>query len=159
VALVGTNPTAFESVGLSRSDLSGVVVLDTGPFNVERQLADTPPLRYGQMLRTVFGEDPSNWPAASPWHHVEAGAGIPPFLVFYHQGRGDAPRQSIPFVKHLQSAGVDARVVEATGKTHGSLNRDLGAEGDRPTEQVLEFLDRHRDRPSGPGAKAPLPAG
>jgi acetyl esterase/lipase len=94
-------------------------------------------------MRGVFTEDPEKWPAASPWDHVEAGKGIPPFLVFYHDGRGDAPRQAIPFVERLKSAGVDANVVEAEGKTHGSLNQDLGQAGDVPTEQSLVFLKAH----------------
>jgi hypothetical protein len=33
-------------------------------------------------------------------------------------------------------------VVPAPGKTHGSLNKELGLPGDRPTAAVFEFLDQ-----------------
>jgi acetyl esterase/lipase len=159
VALVGTNGSYLESQGLKLGDLSGVVVLDTGPFNVERQIHDIPPRGYGLMLRAVFGEKPEGWPAASPWHHVAPGKGIPPFLVFYHQGRGDAPRQAIPFVQRLKEAGVDAEVVQATGKTHGSLNQDMGADGDEPTALTLAFMKKNIDRGKGSEAVARIDPG
>jgi acetyl esterase/lipase len=143
VALVGTNEAYLEGAGFRLADLSGVIPLDTGPYNVEAQLEATGASKYGQMLRMVFSEDPENWTAASPWHHVASGKEIPPFLVFYHQGRRDAPRQAIPFVERLQAAGVEADVVEAEGKNHGTLNRDLGASGDGPTEQSLSFMKKH----------------
>jgi acetyl esterase/lipase len=143
-ALVGTNGAYLESVGLSLADLGGVIPLDTGPYNVELQMKRVPPTsRYGRLMRSVFGEDAERWSPVSPWHHVKANAGTPPFLVFYHEGRMDAPVQAIPFVERLVAAGVEAEAVEAVGRTHGGLNRELGAQGDEPTDVVLAFLTAH----------------
>jgi hypothetical protein len=44
--------------------------------------------------------------------------------------------------KALREADVDATVVAAEGKDHGSINRDLGLPDDRPTMAMFEFLER-----------------
>lgn len=42
-------------------------------------------------------------------------------------------------------AGVEATVVPAEGKTHATINRELGQPDDAPTKTVFEFLsDRCR---------------
>lgn len=52
-------------------------------------------------------------------------------------------------------AGVAAMVVPAGGKTHATINQDLGKADDAPTRAVFEFL---RDRFEKPDAKEHRPA-
>jgi hypothetical protein len=39
---------------------------------------------------------------------------------------------------------VEAKVVPGENKTHGTINTELGAAGDAPTQAVFEFLARLR---------------
>jgi arylformamidase len=40
----------------------------------------------------------------------------------------------------LQEAGVSASAYPAEGKTHGTINSDLGLPDDKPTRELFEFL-------------------
>ncbi len=40
----------------------------------------------------------------------------------------------------LREAGVEAKVVPAEGKTHATINRELGQPDDASTKAVFEFL-------------------
>jgi acetyl esterase/lipase len=147
VAVVGTNERFLHDAGVPWSALRGVVPLDTGPYHVPRQLERVASVEggYGDLMRMVFGNDPAQWEVASPWHHVSATT--PPFLIVTSDGRGDAAAQAIPFGEHLRAAGVEAAVIEAKGRTHGTLNSELGRPGDATTQAVLDFLARHAATP------------
>jgi acetyl esterase/lipase len=95
--------------------------------------------RGRELFLTAFGNDPKVWADASPIYHVAAGKDIPPMLVFYV----DRPRSaevSRRFVQTLKKAGVPAAAIEARGKNHGSINRDIAELGDGETQIILEFL-------------------
>ena len=105
VSLVGTNGTLLERAGGSLEDLRGVISLDTAMYNVPLQMEVA-----GESQRQAFGEDPAVWRRASPWHYVEAGKGIPPFLVFISDGRAQGPVQPIPFTNRMPAmAALAAR--------------------------------------------------
>ncbi len=139
VSLVGTNGALLERAGGSLGDLRGVISLDTAMYNVPLQMETA-----GGAQRQAFGEDPAVWRRASPWHYVEAGKGIPPFLVFISDGRAQGPVQPIPFTNRLREAGVEASAHEIAGRGHGPLDFMIGTEGDETTGLILEFLGRHR---------------
>ena len=139
VSFVGTNGTLLERAGGSLGDLRGVISLDTAMYNVPLQMEVA-----GESQRQAFGEDPAVWRRASPWHYVEAGKGIPPFLVFISDGRAQGPVQPIPFTNRLREAGVEASAHEIAGRGHGPLDFMIGTEGDETTGLILEFLGRYR---------------
>jgi hypothetical protein len=60
--------------------------------------------------------------------------------------RPDSTAQSKAFAKALQDVGVDATVVPGEGKNHGTINRDMGVEGDKPTKAVFEFREGLRKK-------------
>ena len=147
VAVVGTNGGFLEAEGVPMSVLKGVVPLDTGPYNVPLQLERLPGgSTYGDLMRFVFGDDPGQWEAVSPIDHLRKSAAIPAFLVYHADGRRDVDYQARPFVETLREAGFDAELVNGVGKTHGTLNADLGASGEAITEKLLSFLERVTSR-------------
>lgn len=137
-AAVGTNEMFMASAGGSLNDLRGVVAIDTAMYNVPLQM------KTAQGLQAqAFGTDPANWAPVSPWHHVEAGKGIPPFLLFVSDGRATMHDQVKPLAAKLKAAGIEAVVHEAKGRAHSPLDTYLGVEGDESTRIMLEFLARH----------------
>ncbi|REJ83681.1 MAG: alpha/beta hydrolase [Acidobacteria bacterium] len=142
VSVVGTNRRLLEEQGVSTELLRGVVPLDTGPYDVALQVERSRG-QYGELMAAVFGDDPASWPEVSPRLLIGDGSGLPPFLVFHHEGRWDVGEQAGPFVEALRAAGVEADLVEAKGRSHVSLSTEMGLPDDEPTRVLLDFLARH----------------
>ncbi|MEM7018726.1 MAG: hypothetical protein AAF512_15465 [Pseudomonadota bacterium] len=68
----------------------------------------------------------------------------PPFLIFYSEARPEGLTQSIPFAERLRAVGHGAELIEAIGRDHSGLDRQLGRKGDPYTARVLEFLLKHK---------------
>jgi acetyl esterase/lipase len=111
-ALVCTDESYLKAEGLSFALIKGCVAVD-GRFAVGK------------------GQD-----VVSPATHVGKGKHLPPFLLLYVSEQGQSPA----FAKLLQAAGISAKAFHAEGKTHASINEDLGRAGDRPTQELFEFL-------------------
>ncbi len=92
------------------------------------------------IYTTAFGRSEADHTSLSPITHVAQGKDIPPFLILYVADRPDAASQSRVFAKALADAGVSAKMVAGEGKTHATINRDLGLPGDEPTKAVFAFL-------------------
>jgi acetyl esterase/lipase len=54
--------------------------------------------------------------------------------------RPDSTERTKTFATALKEAGVAVTVVPGEGKNHGTINSELGNEGDKPTIAVFEFL-------------------
>ncbi|OJW22019.1 MAG: hypothetical protein BGO49_14655 [Planctomycetales bacterium 71-10] len=152
-ALTVTDERPLQSVGLKRSDLAGVILLDGAGYDVPRQVREArlPALR--KLYLDAFGEDPKAQEEASPIGHVAKDRGIPPFLIL-HVGRVDSRAQSNALAARLRDAGVEATVGAFPSKTHMTINRELGAAGDKPTRAVFDFLEAH-SRPESPAGVEP----
>jgi acetyl esterase/lipase len=140
-ALVGTDERHLMCDGLKLSDLSGVILLDGACYDIPRQVKQT---MLPRMKAMYTKEDEATQRDASPTTHVAKGKGIPPFLILHVARRHDSKAQSEALAAKLREAGVTATVVPAEGKTHLTINRELGEPGDGPTEAVFEFLREHR---------------
>jgi acetyl esterase/lipase len=139
-ALVGTDGRYLAKVGLKLSDLSGVVLLDGAGYDIRRQIHQAWLPRMKSLYTNVFTEDEATQRDASPVMHVARGKGIPPFLIVHVASRRDSKVQSEGLAATLWEAGAEARVVPAEGKTHVTINRELGEPDDAPTGAVFEFL-------------------
>lgn len=142
-ALAATDERALPTVGLKPSDLAGVVLLDGAGYDVERQIRESRLPAIREIYLHAFGDDPTAWRESSPTRHVAAGRGIPPFLIL-HVDRVDSRAQSKALADRLREAGVPATVAAFPSKTHATINRELGREGDEPTRAVLDFLEARR---------------
>jgi arylformamidase len=140
-ALVGTDEKYLEAEKLSLTNLQGVVLLDGAGYDVPWQIKHAGLPKLKTMYREVFSDDETKQLAMSPMTHVEKGKHIPPFLILHVTTRRDSRHQSEALAKKLNEAGVLAEVVSAENKTHATINRELGQDGDRPTEEIREFLE------------------
>ena len=139
-ALVCTDDRYLKAEGLSLSVLKGCVPVDVSVYDIPKRLKDSgsvPPAAF----KEVFGEKEEAHRELSPVAHVARGKHIPPFLILHVADRPETKAQSEWFADKLKAAGVPARVVAAEGKTHGTINADLGLPDDKPTQALFEFLD------------------
>jgi arylformamidase len=140
-ALVCTDDRYLKAEGLPLSILRGCVPVDVSVYDIPKRLADatgtTPPATF----IAVFGETPELHRELSPTTHVTNGKHIPPFLILHVADRPETKAQAHWLAERLTGAGVLAKVVAAEGKTHGTINSDLGLPEDKPTQALYEFLD------------------
>jgi acetyl esterase/lipase len=139
-ALVATDERYLRAAGLDLSTLSGVILLDGAGYDIPRQIELAPLPRLKETYRTVFTDDLQKQRDASPINHVAPDKGIPPFLILYVATRRDGRVQSKGLASALSDANVPSRSVAAQNKTHATINRGIGVEGDEPSRLVLAFL-------------------
>jgi arylformamidase len=152
-ALVCTDDRYLKAEGLSLSNIKGCVPVDADTFYPALQI-DTvearPGARRPSSYRIKFPEGSDK--ELSSVLHVAKDKGIPPFLILHIDGRPESGTaiQAQVLATALQVANVPVQVVPGEGKTHNTLNEDLGRPDDKPTKAVFEFVDAvlRKSRPS-----------
>jgi arylformamidase len=137
-ALVCTDEQYLKAEGLSLANIRGCVPVDGDTYDVPMQIK-TVEQRRADIYRKKFGPEESQ-KALSPVTHVAKDKKIPPFLILHVADHPEVKGQSERLVKVLQEAGVPARALAAAGKTHATINSDLGEAADRPTKELFEFV-------------------
>jgi len=138
-ALVCTDESYLKAEGLTLAAVRGCVPIDVSVYDIPkrfREAGSTPAATFA----AVFGDAEEAQRAVSPAHHVAADKHVPPFLILHVADRPETKNQSQAFAEKLRAAGVAAEVVAAEGKTHGTINSDLGKPDDEPTKAVAAFL-------------------
>jgi acetyl esterase/lipase len=137
-ALVCTDGRYFKAEKLSPSVIKGCVPVDGDTYDVPMQIR-TVEKKRAERYKMKFG-DAASQKDLSPVTHVARGKGIPPFLILHVAGHPETRAQSQRLARALRGAGVSATVYPAEGKTHGTINSDLGRPDDKPTRALFEFL-------------------
>jgi arylformamidase len=134
VAQVSTNGTFLRHARLDLRILRGVIAVE-GNYGVLGPKPDE------AALREKFG---SEWREALPNSNVQAGKGIPPFLLLYVAGGSsvlpDSESQSLEFANALRMAGGRADTVALDHVEHFGANEHIGREGDVTTAALERFL-------------------
>lgn len=140
VALVSTNPAYLKQESLSLKALKGTILLDGAGYDIKERIntADAPGKK---LYTTIFGTDEKTWKAASPLTYVRKHQSIPPFLILHVARRVDSQRQSERLARKLKANQIDVSVISAPGKTHTTINREIGQANDLPTQKIFEFLN------------------
>jgi acetyl esterase/lipase len=139
-ALVCTDDRYLKAEGLSLSIIKGCVPVDTAAYDVAKKVEHVSSIRPGRTADAVFG-DAESQKDLSPLMHVAKGKSMPPFLILHVAARPDSKEQSETFAKALQEAGVSVTVVPAEGKTHGTINSELGLPEDKATQALWKFVE------------------
>ena len=137
--MVATDETRLEAEGLDLTILDGVILLDGLGYNIPR-LIEVYNLTSLPLYVIPFGADPEGWADASPVIHVNSGKGIPAFTLIYVEGSASTQQDGELLAEQLSQADIDINMVEASDKTHSSLNKDIGLTGDEITGEIMEFI-------------------
>jgi acetyl esterase/lipase len=139
-ALVCTDDRYLKAEKLALTLIKGCVPVDGDTYDVPMQIA-TVEERRARIYRQKFGDEKSQ-KDLSPVTHVAKGKPIPPFLILHVADHPETKGQSQRLAKALQEAGVSAKAYPAEGKTHTTINTDLGLPDDKPTQALFEFLGK-----------------
>lgn len=138
-ALVCTDDRYLKAEGLPLSIIKVCMPVDVSVYDIPKRLKVGGSLRPSAISAT-FGDTEESQRDLSPATHVAKGKNIPPFLILHVADRPETKAQSHWLADKLKDAGVSAKVVAAEGTTHGTINANLGKSGDRPTQEMWEFL-------------------
>ncbi len=138
-ALVSADERYLTNEGLNLSVLSGVITLDGAGFDLN-QVRDLNPRLFERNYQPVFGNSENVLQNASPTNYIAPGKNIPPYIMFYVEGRELSNQEAIALADKLTAINVSADIAEAISKTHETINQDFGLAGDQVTEQTFVFI-------------------
>jgi arylformamidase len=141
-ALVATDPTYLKAAGVPMGAVRGVVLLDGAGYDIAAQMA-APRNPVETMYVQAFGTDPKRQQALSPTFHAGA-PNAANWLILPVARRADSVAQSQQLAAALRKAGAAATVAPQEGKSHATINREMGTPGDAATAAVDAFLKRLR---------------
>lgn len=130
----------MKAEGLSLSKIKGCVPVDGDTYDVPMQI-QTVEQRRADSFKLKFG-DADGQKDLSPVTHVAEGKNILPFLILHVADHPETKAQSQRLAQALQEAGVAAKAYHAEGKTHETINSNLGPTDDKPTQELFDFLSR-----------------
>ena len=137
VALVSVDPQYLRARDLDLDVIKGTVPLDGASYNLVRTGESNGKLP--RFYRPAFGGDEETWRAASPTLHVMDGRHIPPMLLLYVD-RAVSPDRAKELAETLRDNGYMAQAVLAKNRSHKSLNKRLGEDGDKYGPMIVEFF-------------------
>lgn len=140
-ALFCTDPAYLGGEGLSLKIIKGCVPVDGDTFYPALQIDTAEPYKAAGWRRKF--PDVAMQRELSSVLHVAKDLNIPPFLLLHVASFPETGTklQSEILAKTLQEAGVLARTYPAKGRTHITINSELGRPGDAATVELFEFLD------------------
>jgi acetyl esterase/lipase len=138
-ALVCIDERYLKGQGLELKNIKGCVPVDGDTYFPALQI-DTAEPRRAASYKIKFPEGTHR--DLSSVVQIAKDKGIPPFLIVHvadHPESGTA-LQSTVLAHYLTMANVPAQTHAAPGKTHVSLDADLGTPDDKPTKAIFEFM-------------------
>ncbi len=138
-ALVSTDDRYLKAEGLTLATIKGCVPVDGDTYDLPMQIASVEE-RRSDFFKRHFGDEQSQEELSSV-AHAGPGKHIPPFLILHVADHPETKAQSQRLARALKAAGVPVTVYPAEGRTHVSLDAELGPPDDRPTQAVWEFVD------------------
>jgi acetyl esterase/lipase len=137
-ALVATDPSYLRAAGVPMEAIRGVILLDGAGYDVAKQMAE-PRNLVRTMYEQAFSSDPARQAKLSPVSHAAA-PNTTNWLILPVANRRDSLGQSEALAAALRAAGAKAEVKPQAGKSHASINRELGASGDSTTAVVDRWM-------------------
>ena len=142
-ALICTDDRYLKAEGVPLNLIKGCVPVDGDTFDPALQV-ETTEVRTGKRpssYRIKFPEGDDR--ELSSVLHVAANKGIPAFLILYvadfpESGTG---LQAQVLAKSLRDFKIPVQAVAVPGKTHVTLDADLGRPGDMATQVLFQFVE------------------
>ena len=138
-ALVCIDERYLKGQGLELKNIKGCVPVDGDTYFPALQI-DTAEPRRADSYRIKFPEGTHR--DLSSVVHIAKDKGIPPFLILHvaDYPESGAALQATVLAHYLQMAKVPAKLHASPGKTHVSLNDEIGLPADKPSKAIFDFV-------------------
>jgi arylformamidase len=148
-AIVASEESLLDEHAMSPTDLDAVVLLDGAGYHIPNQLKSQS-LGAGarKMYEAAFGPEPqpiegseeSTWTLASPTLQARPDDKLPALLAVHAGDRLRSKLESKQLIDAWTRTGAPGITYHARDKDHGSVNKELGTQGDADTLAVEVFL-------------------
>jgi acetyl esterase/lipase len=140
VTLVTLDPAPLKKVGMTASQLRGVIAWSGGMYDLVARANGTG--MYPPFIKATFGDAAAPQRAASPLSYVTNAKACPPFLfASVDDAKSQTSREaSAEMVSQINKNGGKAQTAILVGKSHFTANHELGAPGDQTGDIVLKFV-------------------
>lgn len=137
-ALVSVDGKYLEKSGGNLAMLDGVMLLDGTGYEIAQLMKNASP-KMKEWYTNATGKTKKEWDQASAVNFIKPGNNTP-FMIVYTDKEGPSHKQALLLAKKLSDAGVKNKVFHYEKKSTASINKELGKETDKPTEDVYRFL-------------------
>jgi acetyl esterase/lipase len=138
-ALVSIDEGYLKTAGGSSDIIKGMVLLDGMGYDIPASMEDASN-QLKSWYAQAFGNSRWEWGQASPANFVNANNHIPPTLLIYSGEHEVSEVETKILYAKLMDVKVLCKLIHYPKKSPASLNKDLGKPDDKPTEDVLRFL-------------------
>lgn len=133
-ALVATDHSYLDAVGVAPQRLKLVVLLDGAALDAEQEMARPGARRsYG----AAFGDQPAMWRRVSPIRFAIETKSLPYFCIYFAADNILSRQRALPFARTVAENGGEVRLRGFAGKTHGDMCRDLANADDPLSAEVM----------------------
>lgn len=138
-ALVSLDEKYLEKSGGSLSILDGVILLDGTGYDIAQLMKNASP-KMKEWYNNSFGKTKKDWDQASPVNFIKTDNNTPPIMIAYTDKEAPSHKQAILLARKLSEANIKNKVFHYEKKNTTTINKELGKEADKATEDVYRFL-------------------
>ena len=139
-ALVTLNEEYIKTAGGHPGIIKGVILLDGIGYDIPPLMPNAEGEKIEDWYKQAFGNTRTEWEQASPVNYVKPDKSVPPFMIAYVGDREISKIESLALSTRLTEAHVFNKVFQYQKKNSLTINKDLGREDDKVTEDVFRFL-------------------
>jgi acetyl esterase/lipase len=129
----------FKSAGINEKHIKGIVLLDAMGLDIPAIMAQESN-KARQWCMETFGNSMQDWIDASPVSYLKPGISAPPFLILYSGEKSMTEVQALSFSRKLSDTEIQFKVINYRRKNTLTLNKELGREDDKPSQDIIQFL-------------------
>ncbi|MEM9495477.1 MAG: alpha/beta hydrolase [Pseudomonadota bacterium] len=141
-ALSAFNPKYLQEYGVKSESIRSFTSVDGVTLDISWRMQNLDQLGpvAGRMFENAFGDNPVRWKKLSPSHYIRRKNHLPPSLFLLAE-EGTGSRTSAEQVaSRIRQAGGAASVLEIAGKSHASINREMGQRRDKAFDDIIAFI-------------------
>ena len=138
-AMVSINEEYLKKTGSTPKIIRGMVLIDGMGFDIPAIISDASKQLKGWFAQ-AFGNSSFDWRQGSPINFVNSNNHIPA-TMFVYSGEDEVTEIETKILySKLVDEKVPCKIFHYPKKSQASLNKDLGKNDDKPTEEVLRFM-------------------
>jgi acetyl esterase/lipase len=137
-ALLGTDPTVLQSVGVPFASLRRAILINGGHLDVPRALTEQPD--FAGRFRRYYGRDPASHARHSPAAHL-APPNAPTFLMMADEEESEIAADTKDAFEAFLHAGIDTSLVVLPRERPAARQTLFMLEPEGAGKEVIPFLD------------------
>jgi len=138
-AMVAVDDTYLKDAEGSRSMIKGIVSIDGLGFYIPSLVPELGN-KFREGCQKAIGNSKDQWVKASPSVYIKPDVTLPPFLMASSGSVVSYKADAKIMADKLSTSPTISKMVHYPQKSSASLNREIGKDGDKATEDIMRFL-------------------